>query len=178
MEKLCSGEIDFFSQEKQYIRKDKATIDGRVTVSAIRDKEGKPTLFIAQMEDITERKKTQQMLIRSERKLREYSVHLKDMVDLRTIQLKDANERLVKSERFAAIGELAGMVGHDLRNPLAGIKNATYFLKKKGSALSEEQTRAMLENIEKGIDHSDKIINDLLEYAGEIHLKPYAVPAL
>ena len=35
----------------------------------------------------------------------------------------------------------------------------------------------MLENIEKGIDHSDKIINDLLEYAGEIHLKPYAVPA-
>jgi signal transduction histidine kinase len=48
-------------------------------------------------------------------------------------------------------------------------------LKKKGSALSEEQTRAMLENIEKGIDHSDKIINDLLEYAGEIHLKPYAV---
>ena len=63
-------------------------------------------------------------------------------MDLRTIQLKDANERLVKSERFAAIGELAGMVGHDLRNPLAGIKNATYFLKKKGSALSEEQTRA------------------------------------
>ena len=177
MEKLCSGEIDFFSQEKQYIRKDNSIIDGRVTVSTIRDKVGKPTLFIAQMEDITERKKTQQMLVRSERKLREYSQHLKDMVDLRTIQLKDANERLVKSERFAAIGELAGMVGHDLRNPLAGIKNATYFLKKKGSALSEEQTRAMLENIEKGIDHSDKIINDLLEYAGEIHLKPYSVPA-
>jgi len=177
MEKLCSGQIDFFSQEKQYLRKDGVTIDGRVTVSAIRDKEGKPTLFIAQMEDITERKKTQQMLVRSERKLREYSVHLKDMVDLRTIQLKDANERLVKSERFAAIGELAGMVGHDLRNPLAGIKNATYFLKKKGSALSEEQTRSMLETIEKGIDHSDKIINDLLEYAGEIHLKPYVVSA-
>ncbi|MGE5187989.1 MAG: PAS domain S-box protein [Betaproteobacteria bacterium] len=178
MEKLCSGEIDFFSQEKQYIRKDNVTIDGRVTVSAIRDKSGKPTLFIAQMEDITERKKTQQMLVRSERKLREYSMHLKDMVDLRTIQLKDANERLVKSERFAAIGELAGMVGHDLRNPLAGIKNATYFLKKKGSMLSEEQTRVMLENIEKGIDHSDKIINDLLEYAGEIHLKPYPVSAI
>jgi PAS domain S-box-containing protein len=176
MEKLCSGEIDFFSQEKQYTRKDNVTIEGRVTVSAIRDKKGKPLLFIAQMEDITERKKTQQMLVRSERKLREYSLHLKDMVNIRTIQLKDANERLVKAERFAAIGELAGMIGHDLRNPLAGIKNATYFLKKKGSALSEEQTRSMLETIEKGIDHSDKIINDLLEYAGEIHLKLYAVP--
>jgi signal transduction histidine kinase len=99
------------------------------------------------------------------------------MIDLRTIQLKDANERLVKSERFAAIGELAGMVGHDLRNPLAGIKNATYFLKKKGSALSEEQSRAMLENIEKGIEHSDKIINDLLEYAGEIHLELQVISA-
>jgi PAS domain S-box-containing protein len=177
MEKLRSGKISFFSQEKQYIRKDNTIIDGRVTVSAIRDKNGAPILFIAQMEDITERKKMQQTLIRSEQKLRVYSSHLKDMVDLRTIQLKDANERLVKSERFAAIGELAGMVGHDLRNPLAGIKNATYFLKKKGSALSEEQTKAMLENIEKGIEHSDKIINDLLEYAGEIHLELQVISA-
>ena len=55
------------------------------------------------------------------------------MVDLRTVELKDANERLVKSVRLAAIGELSGMIGHDLRNPLAGIKNGVYFLKKKGS---------------------------------------------
>ena len=45
--------------------------------------------------------------------------------------MKDANQRLAKSERLVAIGELAGMVGHDLRNPLATIKNAVYFLKKK-----------------------------------------------
>jgi signal transduction histidine kinase len=90
---------------------------------------------------------------------------------LRTAQLKDANERLVKSERLAAIGELAGMVGHDLRNPLAGIKNAAYFLKKKGSSISEVQTKEMLEIIDKAIDHSDKIINDLLDYAREMHLE-------
>jgi nitrogen-specific signal transduction histidine kinase len=34
------------------------------------------------------------------------------------------SKRLFKSERFAATGELAEMVGHDLRNPLSGIKNA------------------------------------------------------
>jgi signal transduction histidine kinase len=93
------------------------------------------------------------------------------MVELRTAQLKDANERLVKSERLAAIGELAGMIGHDLRNPLAGIKNAAYFLKKKGTTISEAQSKEILEIIDKAIDHSDKIINDLLDYAREMHLE-------
>ncbi len=63
------------------------------------------------------------------------------------------------------------MVGHDLRNPLAAIKNAVYLLKKKGAALSEDQTKTWLEIIEKGIDHSDKIINDLLDYARNVHLE-------
>lgn len=31
---------------------------------------------------------------------------------------------------YVTIGELAGMVGHDLRNPLAGIRNAVYYVKK------------------------------------------------
>jgi signal transduction histidine kinase len=77
----------------------------------------------------------------------------------------------VRSERLATIGELAGMIGHDLRNPLAGIKNATYLLKKKGTAISEANYRDMLEIIEKAIGHSDKIINELLDYAREIHLE-------
>jgi len=38
-------------------------------------------------------------------------------------------EALLRSERLAAIGELAGMVGHDLRNPLQGIAGAVYYLK-------------------------------------------------
>ena len=78
---------------------------------------------------------------------------------------------LSKSERLAAIGELAGMVGHDLRNPLAGIKNAVYILKKKGTAISEAQAKETLEIIDKAIDHSNKIINDLLDYSREMHLK-------
>jgi len=121
--------------------------------------------------DVTERKKAEELRKVLERKVKDYSEHLKYMVDLKTALLKDANERLVKSERLAAIGELAGMVGHDLRNPLAGIKNAAYFLKKKGTAISESQAKEMLEIIEKAIGHSDKIINDLLDYAREMHLE-------
>jgi PAS domain S-box-containing protein len=127
--------------------------------------------FVAIARDVTERKKAEEHRKVLERKVNDYSKHLKCMVDLRTVQLKDANERLVKSERLAAIGELAGMVGHDLRNPLAGIKNAAYYLKKKGKEISEAQTKEMLEIIEKAIGHSDNIINDLLDYSREMHLE-------
>ena len=63
------------------------------------------------------------------------------------------------------------MVGHDLRNPLSGIKNAAYYLKKKGTTISEIQFKEMIETINKSIDHSNKIINDLLDYAREMHLE-------
>ncbi len=141
------------------------------TGEVIYDLEGKPTRMFGTVQDITERKKAEELRKVLERKVNDYSKHLKCMVDLRTVQLKDANERLVKSERLAAIGELAGMVGHDLRNPLAGIKNAVYYLKKKGTDISETKSKEMLEIIDKAIGHSDSIINDLLDYSREMHLE-------
>jgi PAS domain S-box-containing protein len=84
---------------------------------------------------------------------------------------KELEKKLFNAERLAAIGELAGMVGHDLRNPLAAIKNAVYFIKKKGASIQEEQAKTMLETIEKSIAHSDKIINGLLDYARNMHLE-------
>ena len=98
-------------------------------------------------------------------------MHLEGLVKEKTVQLEQAQAQLVKSERLAAIGELAGMVGHDLRNPLTGIKNAAYYLKKKGTTCPEGQAKEMLEIIDKAIDHSNKIINDLLDYSREMHLE-------
>ncbi len=168
---LEKGRIASFSLEKQYVRKDGTVIDGKIMVNAVLDQNGKPNLFVAELEDITERKKAEEVRKVLESKVKQYSEHLKNMVDLRTAQLKDANERLVKAERLAAIGELAGMIGHDLRNPLAGIKNGVYILKKKGSTISEAQAKETLEIIDKAIDHSNKIINDLLDYSREMNLK-------
>lgn len=83
----------------------------------------------------------------------------------RTNQLRQIQAKLVKSERLAAIGELAAMVGHDLRNPLTGIKAATYYL--KGKCMLEEGSKAkeMFQMIDDCIDQSNKIVNDLLEYS-------------
>ena len=63
--------------------------------------------YIGISRDVSERKK-------AEEKLEEYRKNLEKLVEERTKQLKD-------SERLAAIGATAGMVGHDIRNPLQAI---------------------------------------------------------
>jgi len=129
----------------------------------IKDKDGNVVAALEVAMDITERKNLQN-------KLAEYSQKLEDIVQKRTEQLKQAQAELVKSERLAAIGELAGMIGHDLRNPLTGIKNATYYLKKKGKLLTRTQKNEMLQTIDKCVNYSNKVINDLLDYSREIHI--------
>jgi two-component system NtrC family sensor kinase len=47
-----------------------------------------------------------------------------------TTEQKELEQKLIKSERLASIGELAAILWHDLRNPLMGIRGATYYLKK------------------------------------------------
>ena len=143
-------------------KKNGAEFPIEISSSLVQIRERKYTVAI--IRDGTERKRMQ-------KKLKDYSSYLKYMVELKTAQLNDANERLVKSERLAAIGELASMVGHDLRNPLTGIKNSAYFLKKKGTKISEAQAKEMLETIEKCVDYSNKIVNDLLDYSREIYLE-------
>jgi PAS domain S-box-containing protein len=83
---------------------------------------------------------------------------------------KRMEEALLRSERMATIGELAAMVGHDLRNPLQGIAGATYNLKRHLGKRIDSETKEALEIIEQNIQHSDNIINDLREYSTEIDL--------
>jgi PAS domain S-box-containing protein len=169
LQRLVSGG-SYVPSEYTFMRKNGSTFPALITATP-RFYNNQMTGFRGIVIDITEHKKAEEHRKVLERKVIDYSEHLKCMVDLRTAQLKDANERLVKSERLVAIGELAGMVGHDLRNPLTGIRNAAYFLKKKGAAIPEAQAKEMLETIDKCIDHSNKIINDLLEYSREMHLE-------
>jgi PAS domain S-box-containing protein len=133
-------------------------------VTPVKDKQGTVVAALELAVNITERKRLQN-------KLSQYSQRLEELVQQRTTLLKQTQAELVKSERLAAIGELAGMVGHDLRNPLSGIKNSAYFMKKKGTDISEAQTKEMLEIIDRCVDYSNKIVNDLLDYSRDIRLE-------
>jgi PAS domain S-box-containing protein len=85
---------------------------------------------------------------------------------------KKMEERLVKAERLASIGELAGQVGHDLRNPLAGLKNSVYILRKKSGRLTETEMKATLATMDIAIEDSDRIITSLVDYSSELFLQP------
>ncbi|MCL5877938.1 MAG: HAMP domain-containing histidine kinase [Candidatus Bathyarchaeota archaeon] len=87
--------------------------------------------------------------------------------------LEEMEAKLLKAERLAAIGELAGIIGHDLRNPLQGIRSATYYLKThNGIAKDDPVCKEMLDEIDNCIRRSDKIINDLIDYSQVITLHP------
>lgn len=148
------GEKHAQCYEFKIVRTDGTIIDVETYVSLI-EYEGKPA-SLAFNRNVTERKKM-------ERELRDYADRLKEMVEERTKELKEA-------ERLAAIGELAAMVGHDLRNPLTGMAGAAYFLRKKYGKKSDETTKRMLEVIEKDIQYANNIINDLLEYSRTLRL--------
>ena len=102
--------------------------------------------------------------------LKEAQEQLEQRVKERTRELKETQEQLLKSERMATIGELAAMVGHDLRNPLTSLAGAIYYLKTKAYSKLTEKEREVLAITERAIDYSNKIINDLLEYSREIKL--------
>lgn len=56
--KVRSGELEMFSMEKRYVRKDKSHIWVNLTVSASRDERGEFKHFISLIEDITERRRS------------------------------------------------------------------------------------------------------------------------
>ncbi len=86
-------------------------------------------------------------------------------------KLREIEHRLVKSERFVTIGELAGQVGHDLRNPLTGIKSGAYFLRKKADKITDSDREEILTMIDNAIEDSNRIINSLTDYSSELRLK-------
>ena len=82
-----------------------------------------------------------------------------------TKEIKDAQDRIVRSEKLAAIGQLASSVAHELRNPLGVMKNAIYYFNMLGLGKDNAEVKENLDILSKEIENSDKIISDLLEFA-------------
>jgi PAS domain S-box-containing protein len=136
-------------------------VDGNVKTvlwnsANIYDPNGKAIVAtIAQGHDITVRKQMG-------KKLEEYSKHLEQLVEERTKQLRD-------SERLAAIGATAGMVGHDIRNPLQAIIGDIFLAKTDLTYCPNSEQKASvqesLSEIEKNVEYISKIVADLQDFA-------------
>ncbi len=125
--------------------------------TVLRTDAGKIYGILGSGKDITEKRQ-------AEEKLKQYSEDLEQMVIERTKELEDAQAKLIRKERLAVLGQIAGSIGHDLRNPLGSIKNAAYYLDMKLED-SEENVRKMIKVLARSIDNADNIINSLLGFA-------------
>ncbi len=120
----------------------------------ITDDDGNPLRLIGTCLDITEIKE-------AEVALKAYSERLEEMVEERTQELREAQEQLVRQEKLAVLGQLAGGVGHELRNPLGVISNAVYFLQMVLTE-ADETVKEYLEIIASRMHEAERIVSDLL----------------
>ena len=81
-----------------------------------------------------------------------------------SVELKKAQDTLVRQTRLAAIGQLSASVAHELKNPLGTIWNAIYLLK-TSQFMIDPESRRYLEMMEEEIRASNKIITDLMAMA-------------
>ena len=98
---------------------------------------------------------------------------LERRVEERTVELKQTQTDLVRSERLATLGQLTATVSHELRNPLGAIRTAIYLIRGR----TENQNlgvESALERADRSISRCDNIINELLDFTRSTPLAPEA----
>lgn len=81
------------------------------------------------------------------------------------LQLQETQEKLMRQETLAVLGQLAGGVGHELRNPLGVVSNAVYFLRAILTG-ADETVDEYLNLIDSRVQEAEKIVTDLLNLSG------------
>jgi PAS domain S-box-containing protein len=77
---------------------------------------------------------------------------------------RECEMELIKSQRLAAMGVMAGGIAHEIRNPLAICSSAAQFLLEDDD-LTPEFRRECAEKIQRGIQRASAIIESLLRYS-------------
>jgi len=126
------------------------------------DKDGKLIGGFGTTQEITD---FMEMMLR----LEDASAHLQEYAENMEQLAKQRAEKLKDAERLAAIGATAGMVGHDIRNPLQAITGDLYLVKTELAELPDNQQKKnaieSLDEIQNNIDYINKIVADLQDYA-------------
>ncbi|MBP1716444.1 MAG: multi-sensor signal transduction histidine kinase, partial [Deltaproteobacteria bacterium] len=119
---VLKGESDTWLIEKQYVRKNGEVIWVQVNGRLIRDSSGQPFRTVAVIQDITERKRAEEVLAD------------------RTVQLERINRKLVALN--AELDDFTYVAGHDLQEPLRNLAAFIHLLREDlGDSLSQKAAR-------------------------------------
>ncbi len=136
-------------------RKDGSTFPMHLAVSEIEF--GGARLFTGIVRDISDVKAAEQ-------KLADANEKLEARVKERTAELRQAQEDLVRSEKLATLGQVAGGIAHEIRNPLNAVKTSAYFLS-HAQHPSESKIKEHLERIDRQVTMIDNVITALSDVA-------------
>jgi len=83
-------------------------------------------------------------------------------IQKKVVELKESRDRLIRSEKLAAVGEMSATVAHGIRNPLVSIGGFARRLLKKEEENSSN--RKYLQIIVEEIDRLETILSELLDF--------------
>ena len=155
LERLRRGErIDHFETVRQ--RKDGTLVDVSLTVSPIKDRQGKIVGASKIARDITPRKQAERLLSEARARLAQANLDLEQRVQQRTKELADSNSQLET---------LVYSIAHDLRAPLRAMQSFSTMLIDEYSQALGAPGQDYARRIMRSAESLDQLILDLLAYA-------------
>lgn len=146
---LVNGKIPFYRTEKRYIRKDKGVVWGSTMVNVMRDRDDQFLYFLTTIENITQRKKSEEEKARLEL-------------------------QLFQAQKMEAIGTLAAGIAHDFNNILTALLGYAALLRMK---IKDTTLRTYVDHILSASYKATDLVQNLLAFSKRqaINLKPISL---